>query len=273
MTKNKEKGSAVRCELCNLEVASTAGQVAEEQGREAMAAIGSALVRNDRVARSNRDYLDLHGVTAINLISTPRAGKTSLLESTIPTLIRDFRIAVVASDLAVDDDVRRLRVLGVPTIQVTTGTARHLDAHMVKRALRDIVTPELDLLFIESDGNLTCPASLSLGQHHNVALLSVPDGDDRPQREPALFRAADLVLLTKTDLLVTMPQFDDLRLHRNLRTIGCDAPVLGIASRRGTGIDVFCEWLRAKEALQSLQVASRSPEAQPAPRDPLVRYN
>jgi hydrogenase nickel incorporation protein HypB len=273
MTKNKEKGSAVMCELCNLELASTAGQVAEEQGREAMAAIGSALVRNDRVARSNRDYLDLHGVTAINLISTPRAGKTSLLESTIPTLIRDFRIAVVASDLAVDDDVRRLRVLGVPTIQVTTGTARHLDAHMVKRALRDIVTPELDLLFIESDGNLTCPASLSLGQHHNVALLSVPDGDDRPQREPALFRAADLVLLTKTDLLVTLPQFDDLRLHRNLRTIGCDAPVLGIASRRGTGIDVFCEWLRAKEALQSLHVASRSPEAQPAPRDPLVRYN
>jgi len=276
MTNNKEKRTAVTCELCNLELASTAGtadQAADEQGREALAAIGSALVRNDRVARRNRDYLDLHGVTAINLISTPRAGKTSLLESTIPTLIRDYRIAVLASDLAADDDIRKLRVLGVPTIQVMTGSARHLDAHMVTRALRDIVTPDLDLLFIESDGKLTCPASLSLGQHHNVALLSVADGDDRPQREPALFRAADLVLLTKTDLLVTMPQFDDLRLHRNLRTIGCDAPVLGIASRRGTGIDVFCEWLRAKEALQSLHVASRSPEAQPAPRDPLVRYN
>jgi hydrogenase nickel incorporation protein HypB len=273
MTRTKENGSTVACELCNLELVSTTGQAAEEQGCEALAAIGSALVRNDRVVHSNRDYLDLHGVTAINLISTPRAGKTSLLESTIPTLIRDYRIAVIATDLAADDDVRRLRALGVPTIQVTTGTARHLDAHMVKRALRDIVTPELDLLFIESDGNLTCPASLSLGQHHNVALLSVADGDDRPQREPALFRAADLVLLTKTDLLASAPQFDDLRLHRNLRTIGCEAPVLGIASRRGTGIDVFCEWLRAKEALQSLHVASRAPEAQPAPRDPLVRYN
>ena len=273
---NKEKRTAVTCELCNLELASTAGtadQAADEQGREALAAIGSALVRNDRVACRNRDYLDLHGVTAINLISTPRAGKTSLLESTIPTLIRDYRIAVLASDLAADDDIRKLRVLGVPTIQVMTGSARHLDAHMVTRALRDIVTPDLDLLFIESDGKLTCPASLSLGQHHNVALLSVADGDDRPQREPALFRAADLVLLTKTDLLASAPQFDDLRLHRNLRTIGCDAPVLGISSRRGTGIDVFCEWLRAKEALQSLHVASRSPEAQPAPRDPLVRYN
>jgi len=154
-----------------------------------------------------------------------------------------------------------------------TGSARHLDAHMVTRALRDIVTPDLDLLFIESDGKLTCPASLSLGQHHNVALLSVADGDDRPQREPALFRAADLVLLTKTDLLASAPQFDDLRLHRNLRTIGCDAPVLGISSRRGTGIDVFCEWLRAKEALQSLHVASRSPEPQPQPSNPHVRYN
>jgi len=276
MTNNKEKRTAVTCELCNLELASTAGtadQAADEQGREALAAIGSALVRNDRVARRNRDYLDLHGVTAINLISTPRAGKTSLLESTIPTLIRDYRIAVLASDLAADDDIRKLRVLGVPTIQVMTGSARHLDAHMVTRALRDIVTPELDLLFIESDGKLTCPASLSLGQHHNVALLSVADGDDRPQREPALFRAADLVLLTKTDLLASAPQFDDLRLHRNLRTIGCDAPVLGISSRRGTGIDVFCEWLRAKEALQSLHVASRSPEPQPQPSNPHVRYN
>lgn len=261
------------CEVCNLELASTAGPAADEQNREVLAAIGSALVRNDRVARRNRDYLDLHGVTAINLISTPRAGKTSLLESTIPTLIRDYRIAVVASDLAADEDVRRLRALGVPTIQVMTGSAHHLDAHMLTRALRDIVTPELDLLLLESDGNLACPASLSLGQHHNVALLSVPDGDDRPQREQALFRAADLVLLTKTDLLADAPQFDDLVLHKNLRTIGCEAPVLGISSRRGTGIDVFCEWLRAKEALQSLQVASRSPEPQPEPAKRLVRYN
>jgi hydrogenase nickel incorporation protein HypB len=273
MLDNKEKGSAVMCELCNLDPASTAGRAADEQSRETLAAIGSALVRNDRVARRNREYLDLHGVTAINLISTPRAGKTSVLESTIPTLARDYRIAVVASDLAADKDVSRLRALGVLTIQVMTGTARHLDAHMLTRALRDVVTPELDLLFIESDGNLTCPASLSLGQHHNVALLSVPDGDDRPQREPALFRAAGLVLLTKTDLLAGAAQFDDLRLHRNLRTIGCDAPVLGISSRRGTGIDVFCEWLRAKEALQSLQVASRSPGPQPQPANPVVRYN
>jgi hydrogenase nickel incorporation protein HypB len=272
MLDNKEEGSAVMCELCKLDLAGTAESAPEEQSRQTLAAVGSALVRNDRVARRNRDYLDLHGVTAINLVSTPRAGKTSLLESTIPTLMRDYRIAVVASDIASEDDVRRLRALDVPTVQVTTGSSRHLDANMLQRAIRDIVTPELDVLFIESNGNIACPASLSLGQHHNVAMLSVPDGDDWPQREPAIFRAADLVLLTKTDLLEAA-RFDDLRLHRNLRAIGCDAPVLGLSNRRGIGIDVLCEWLRAKEALQSLQVASQPPEQPPLPRDPPVRYN
>lgn len=272
MVENKDKGSAVMCELCKLDLAGTAGKADDEQSHEALAAVGSALVRNDRVARCNRDYLDLHGVIAINLVSTPRAGKTSLLESTIPTLMRDYRIAIVASDLASGDDVHRLRALGVPTIQVTTGSSRHFDATLLQRAMRDIVTPELDVLFIESNGNLRCPASLSLGQHHNVAMLSVPDGDDWPQCDPALFRAADLVLLTKTDLLEAA-RFDDLRLHRNLRAVGCDAPVLGLSNRRGIGMDVFCEWLRAKEALQSLHVASRAPEPLPIPRDPLVRYN
>ncbi|HEY9465281.1 MAG TPA: hydrogenase nickel incorporation protein HypB, partial [Vicinamibacterales bacterium] len=234
MSNHKEKRGAVMCELCKLDLASTAGT--------------EAAVRNDRVARRNRDSLDLYGVTAINLVSTPRAGKTSLLEATIPALTRDYRIAVVVSDLASDADVCRFRALGVPTLQVMTGATRHLDASMLQRAMRDIVTPDLDLLFIESDGNVTCPGSLNLGQHHNVALLSVPDGDDLPTRERAMFGAAELVLLTKTDLLEAA-RFDDLQLRRNLRAIGCDAPVLGLSSRRGMGIDVFCEWLRAKEAM------------------------
>ena len=261
MSNNKEKGSTGMCELCRLDLASTAGT--------------EAAVRNDRVARRNRDYLDLYSVTAINLVSTPRAGKTSLLESAIPALIRHYRIAVVVSDLASDDDVRRVRALGAPTMQVMTGTTRHLDAYMLRRALPDIVTPDLDLLFIESDGNVNCPASLSLGQHHNVALLSVPDGDDYPQRAPAMLCTAELVLLTKTDLLEAA-RFDDLQLRRNLRAIGCDAPVLGLSSRRGMGIDVFCEWVRAKEAMQSLRVAQLTPEPEQQalpPASPRARYN
>jgi hydrogenase nickel incorporation protein HypB len=257
------------CELCKLEQMSTA----DEQGREALAAVGSALVNNDRIARRNRDFLDLHGVIAINLVSTPRAGKTSLLESCIPTLQRDYRVAIMTSDLASAKDIQRMRALRLPTLQVVTGSSRHLDARMLQRALADIVMAEPDLLFIESDGNLACPASLCLGQHHNVALLSVADGDDRPQREPAIFRGADLVLLTKTDLSDRTPHFDDVRLHSSLRAIGCQAPVLGLSSRRGIGIEAVCQWLRAKEALQSLQVASRAPEAQPLPANPRVRYN
>jgi hydrogenase nickel incorporation protein HypB len=272
MSDNNDEGSAGMCELCELDLAGAAGTAADEQAGEALAAVGSALVRNDRIARRNRDYLDLHGVTAINLVSTPRAGKTSLLESTIPALMRDYRVAIVVSDVAADSDVRRLRALDVPTIQVMTGSSRHLDANMLQRAMRDIVTAQLDMLFIESNGNLACPASLNLGQHHNVAMLSVPDGDDWPQREPAMFRGAALVLLTKTDLMEAA-RFDDLRLHRNLRAIDCEAPVLGLSNRRGIGVDVFCDWLRAKEALQSLQVASRAPEPPVLPRDPLVRYN
>jgi hydrogenase nickel incorporation protein HypB len=223
----------------------------------------------DEIARRNKERLDLHGVTAINLVSTPRAGKTSLLESCIPTLQRDYRVAIVTTDLGSDDGVQRMRALRVPTLQIVTGSSRQLDALMMERALNDIVTADLDLLFIESESN---PAS-SLGQHHNVAMLSVADGDDLPEREPAIFRGADLVLLTKTDLLDRASGFDDVRLHSNLRAIGCEAPVLGLSSRRGIGIDVVCDWLRAKEALQSLQVASSASEAQPLPGHPRLRYN
>jgi hydrogenase nickel incorporation protein HypB len=226
----------------------------------------------DGIARRNKEYLDLHGVIAFNLVSTPQAGKTSLLESCIPTLQRDYRVALVTTDLASESDIQRIRALRVPTLQVVTGSGRHLDALLMQRALADIVSAEIDLLFIESDGTLECPPSL--GQHHNVAMLSVTDGDDRPQREPAIFRGADVVLLTKTDLLERTPGFDEARLHDNLRTLGCEAPVLGLSSRSGIGIDVVCDWLRAKEALQSLQVASSTNEAQsPLPLHPRLRYN
>jgi hydrogenase nickel incorporation protein HypB len=224
---------------------------------------------NAEIARRNKERLDLHGVTAINLVSTPRAGKTSLLESCIPTLQRDYRVAIVTTDLGGDDGVQRMRALRVPTLQIVTGSSRQLDALMMERAMNDIVTADLDLLFIESESN---PAP-SLGQHHNIAMLSVADGDDLPQREPTIFRGADLVLLTKTDLLDRASGFDDVRLHSNLRAIGCEAPVLGLSSRRGIGIDVVCDWLRAKEALQSLHVASSTSEAQPLPGHPRLRYN
>lgn len=232
-----------------------------------MLGCGCDLAQNDQVARINRERLDLQGVLAVNLVSCAGAGKTSLLEASIPTLQQEYSIGVICSDFATESDSRRLRSLGVPLVQMQTGNTGHFTARMLREALDEIDLSTLDLLFIENAGSLACPASLDVGQHHNVALLSVLEGDDKPQQDPSLFRSAELVLLTKMDLLNQPPQFNVQRVHRGLRKIGCDAPVLGVSNRRGGGIDAWCLWLHAKEALQSLQVSSRL-----APR-PTVGYS
>jgi hydrogenase nickel incorporation protein HypB len=232
-----------------------------------MLGCGCDLAQNDRVARSNRERLDLQGVLAVNLVSCTGAGKTSLLEASIPTLQQEYSIGVIGGDRATDSDWRRLQALGVPLTQIKTGNTSHFTARMLRAALDEIDLAALDLLFIENAGGLACPAGFDLGQHHNVALLSVPEGDDKPQRDPSLFRSAELVLLTKMDLMDHVPEFSMQRVHRGLRKIGCDAPLLGVSNRRGAGIDAWCLWLHAKEALQSLQVSSRL-----APR-PTLRYS
>jgi hydrogenase nickel incorporation protein HypB len=225
------------------------------------------LTQNDRVARANRERLDLQGVLAVNLVSCAGAGKTSLLEASIPTLQQEYSIGVISCDLATDSDSRRLQALHVPLVQMKTGNTGHVTARMLRAALDEIDLAKLDLLFIENAGSLACPVSFDLGQHHNVALLSVPEGDDKPQQDPSLFRSAELVLLTKMDLLDHAPQFNMPRVRRGLRKIGCDAPLLGVSNRRGAGIDAWCLWLHAKEAMQSLQVSSRL-----SPR-PTLRYS
>jgi hydrogenase nickel incorporation protein HypB len=161
----------------------------------------SLLAANDRRARHNREHFDAHGVLAINLMSSPGAGKTALLEVTIAALRDRYRIAVIEGDLETDHDAARIRAQGVPAVQITTGGACHLDAELVHRALHELPLDGLDLLFIENVGNLVCPASFDLGQHLNVTLLSVTEGDDKPAKYPVIFRASDLVVLSKTDLL------------------------------------------------------------------------
>ena len=177
-------------------------------GSEHLEVLTNLLAENDHAAAHNRAHLDMHGVLAINLMSSPGAGKTTLLEATIRRLRAQYRIFVVEGDLATENDARRIRAQGVPAIQITTGNACHLDASMLHRALHDIPLAEVDLLFIENVGNLVCPASFDLGQHRNVVLLSVPEGDDKPEKYPVMFRAAELVLITKSDLLEHIPEFD-----------------------------------------------------------------
>jgi hydrogenase nickel incorporation protein HypB len=131
----------------------------------------------------------------------------------------------------------------VPALQITTGTACHLDAHLVHRALHDLPLAGLDLLFIENVGNLVCPAAFDLGQHRNVTLLSVTEGDDKPAKYPVIFRASDLVVLSKTDLLDVLDDFDPLRAAAALRMLGRDTPMIRTAARRGRALEPWLVWL------------------------------
>jgi hydrogenase nickel incorporation protein HypB len=218
------------------------------------------LAANDRVAQHNREHFDAHGVLAINLMSSPGAGKTTLLEATIRALRDRYRIAVIEGDLETDNDAARIRAQGVPAVQITTGTACHLDAHLVHRALHDLPLAGLDLLFIENVGNLVCPASFDLGQHRNVVLLCATEGDDKPAKYPVMFRAADLVVLSKADLLGVLEDFDPARAEAALRALGRDTPIIRTAARRAPALDTWLAWLeeqlsapRAMAPLRPLQ--------------------
>lgn len=226
----------------NIERAPAAGPVVEVMQK--------LLAENDRLAAHNREHFDAHGVLVINLMSSPGAGKTSLLEATIVALQGRYRIAVIEGDLETDNDAARIRALGVTALQITTGTACHLDAELVHRALHDLPLAGLDLLFIENVGNLVCPAGFDLGQHLNVTLLSVTEGDDKPAKYPVIFRASDLVLLSKTDLLDVLGDFSPARAAAALQQLGRSTPMLQTAARRAPAIGPWLGWLEQQLTLR-----------------------
>jgi hydrogenase nickel incorporation protein HypB len=226
-----------------------------EDGRAAVTVLTSLLSENDHQAAHNREHLDRHGVLAINLMSSPGAGKTALLEATIDALGDTLRIAVIEGDLETENDAERIRAKGVPAVQIATGSACHLDAHMVHEALHCLDLDDIDLLFIENVGNLVCPASFDLGHHLNVTLLSVPEGDDKPAKYPVMFRTADLVLCTKTDLLAVLPEFVVERAEEHLRRLASAAPFATISSRSPASLAPWLEWLRSALASQQARVA------------------
>jgi len=210
---------------------------------------------NDRIASHNREHFDAHGVLALNLMSSPGAGKTSLLEATIRALEGRLRVAVIEGDLATENDADRIRACGVPAVQITTGNACHLDAQMVHDAVHDLRLEGLDVLFVENVGNLVCPASFDLGQHRNVTLLSVPEGDDKPAKYPVMFRAADLALITKTDLLAYITEFSVERAHAALRQIGFAGETIELNNRGGEGLAAWLAWLEREVATQRARTA------------------
>lgn len=217
-------------------------------GNESVEVLKGLLDANDHEAAHNRQHFDKHGVVAINLMSSPGAGKTALLEASIEALAGEWRIAVIEGDLETENDAERIRRKGVQAIQISTGSACHLDAHMVHSALHQLDLHEIDLVFIENVGNLVCPASFDLGQHRNVTLLSSPEGDDKPAKYPVMFRAADLVLLSKSDLLDVLGDFDVNHAIQSLRELANPAPAFRFSSRSGEGMDRWLEWLRQTRA-------------------------
>jgi hydrogenase nickel incorporation protein HypB len=225
-------------------------------GRAAVTVLQGLLSENDRAADHNRAHFDAAGVLVVNLMSSPGSGKTALLEATIEALAGELKIAVVEGDLETENDAERIRAKGVPAVQIATGSACHLDAHMVHSAVHDLSLEGLDLLFVENVGNLVCPASFDLGQHRNVTLLSVTEGDDKPAKYPVMFRAADLVLVTKTDFLAVMDDFDPARAEEALRRLASAAPVLPLSARTGEGLAGWLEWLRAEVAAQRRRAAA-----------------
>ena len=208
------------------------------------------LERNDVEARHNRAHFDAHGVLAVNLMSAPGSGKTLLLEATVRTLREQLPCAVIEGDLETDNDAARIRRHGVPAVQITTGSACHLNAHMVHEALHELGLDGLSLVFIENVGNLVCPASFALGAHRDVVLVSVTEGDDKPAKYPVMFRQADLVLVTKGDLLGVVDDFDVSKIERQVRELGNPAPVLTLSARTGAGHPGWLDWLREEAALR-----------------------
>jgi hydrogenase nickel incorporation protein HypB len=223
-------------------------------GREAVQVLSGLLSENDRQADHNREHFDRHGVLAVNLMSSPGSGKTALLEATIRRLAGEFSVAVIEGDLETENDAARVRAAGVPAVQITTGSACHLDAHMVHDALHELELDPVDIVFIENVGNLVCPASFDLGHHRNVTLLSVTEGDDKPAKYPVMFRAADLMVLSKTDLLPVIEEFAPERAETALRNLANPAPVLRVSAKTGAGLDSWIDWLRSEVADQRERV-------------------
>jgi hydrogenase nickel incorporation protein HypB len=234
------------CQTCGCAIPPTQGHGPghlEAGQRGVVDVLQDLLAENDRIAAHNRAHFDEHGVLAINLMSSPGAGKTALLEATIVALKDRYRIAVIEGDLETDNDAVRIRAHGVPALQITTGTACHLDAALVHRALHDLPLEDIDLLFIENVGNLVCPAGFDLGQHRNVTLLSVTEGDDKPAKYPVIFRASDLVVLSKTDLLELLDDFRPERAAAALRELGRGTPMIETAARRAPSIGPWLDWI------------------------------
>lgn len=205
----------------------------------------NVLEANDAIAAENRKLLSDKGVYAVNLIASPGAGKTTVLERTLEGLKGEFKIAVVEGDIAGSADAERIGRQGVPVVQINTGGDCHLNANMVRSALQSLALDGIQLLFIENVGNLVCPAGFDIGENAKVVILSVAEGDDKPEKYPLIFEQSSAMVLNKIDLL-EMVDFDMEKARGKARATNPNLPIFELSARNGRGLDAWLDWLRAQ---------------------------
>jgi hydrogenase nickel incorporation protein HypB len=215
------------------------------------------LSKNDAYADQNRETLSRRGVLALNLLAGPGAGKTTLLVETLKLLHGAIPAAVIEGDQQTSNDAERIRATGVRAVQINTGKGCHLDAHQVGHALEHLPLPPGGVLFVENVGNLVCPAAFDLGEQLRVTLLSVTEGEDKPLKYPDIFQNADLVILTKTDLVPYLGT-DMALLEANVRRVAPKARILHTGARTGAGMDTWLDWLKTERSTWLADLAAQA---------------
>lgn len=209
--------------------------------------VRNVLEANERRAAKLTDYFAERKILCLNLMSSPGAGKTSLLERTLVDLKGEFKMAVIEGDLQTDNDARRVAATGAQAVQVNTEGGCHLDSSMIEDAIGVLDMQDLDILFIENVGNLVCPAEFDLGEDSKVTLLSVTEGDDKPEKYPLMFNLSEVSVLNKVDLLPYV-DFDMERARGFMRALNKDIIIFGVSCKTSEGLEGWYEWLRKKRA-------------------------
>jgi hydrogenase nickel incorporation protein HypB len=203
------------------------------------------LARNDALAEGNRARLSDSNVFALDVLASPGAGKTTTILATIATLRERYRIAVIEGDIASKVDAEKVKAHGIPAVQINTGGACHLEADMISRAFDALPLDDLDLVIIENVGNLVCPTEFDLGQGARIVILSVPEGDDKPLKYPAIFAMAEAVLLNKVDAAGFF-DFDEAAFTDSVRRLNGSAPIFRMSAKTGEGVAEWAEWLATR---------------------------
>jgi len=204
--------------------------------------VKNVLDANDRIADENRALFDRKRIHVINLMSSPGAGKTSLVERTILALRDRYRIGVIEGDIQDTCDADRVAALGIPAVQINTGGGCHLDANMIREALAGLDLDALDLIIVENVGNLVCPAEFRIGENAKVMILSTPEGADKPAKYPLIFQKSAVMLLNKMDLLPHL-DFDLAKVRHDALSLNRDLTIFEVSCRTGEGLDPWYRWL------------------------------